>query len=164
MTCSSMSGLVSTLLHRLSWDPLPQSDLLFLLLKFLHPVLYNFLFPCFTHSFWKDISTTSCMEDTKKVDFLRTCMSEMPLFYPKITPPPHFQSYLIHLLPEFLWYKLKFTLYAYLFVFGFSYCHLKFHPIGYNNSHIVYLFPFQFPSHMAVIPIFVGLRLFFFFF
>lgn len=47
-----------------------------------------------------------------------------------------------------------------MFVFGFSYYHLKFHSSGYNNSHIVYLFPFQFPTHMAVISIFVGLCLF----
>lgn len=65
----------------------------------------------------------------------------------------------------FLWSKLSFVLCAYLgLFFGFSCCHLKFHPIGYNNSHMICLFPFQFPNCFAfiyshVISIFVGLCL-----
>lgn len=80
MTCSPLDGFISTHLHSCHLGiPFPSLPFVSVMMELLHPILCIFLFPCFTHSFWRNVSTASCTEDAKKVSVSRTCVSENTL-------------------------------------------------------------------------------------
>lgn len=134
---SNWMGWLPTCLYSCyPWIPFPSFSHRFcVMLELLHPILCIFLFPCFSHSCWKTISTASCTEDDWCFEDMHVWIHSYSIL--KGTPVLGFCNTCNPsvLWCFFLWYKLSSILCV---CFGFSYCLLKLHTLGYNNSYIVY--------------------------